>query len=332
MNIGQQMFLLAAKEKSFSRAAEKAFVTPQCLSDHIKRLEEQYQVVLFRRRPQLQLTDEGEILLRYLQRIQTLETSLNNELADSKSGVRGTVRLGIPSTRGVLTVPETVTRFRESYPQVDVQVYYEDTRRLEELLLDEKLDVMLGVDASQHVLFQRRAVAEEPIYIVFSEETLERRFGAESERLAAEFRARGADLRLFQHLPFVQGGINSTTTLAVRQHLLACGLELRIALQSSNFDVQAELCRRSDYATICSRFYVRRLVDLNPRGERPLVAFPVRGLTKRLTVEVITRKDTRPLHYLSRFAGILEEVTREGERDVCAWLADRSIDPEGFYN
>ena len=39
MLIGYEMFLLAAEELNFSRAAERAFVTPQCLSDHIKRLE-----------------------------------------------------------------------------------------------------------------------------------------------------------------------------------------------------------------------------------------------------------------------------------------------------
>lgn len=35
MLIGYEMFLLAAEELNFSRAAERAFVTPQCLSDHI---------------------------------------------------------------------------------------------------------------------------------------------------------------------------------------------------------------------------------------------------------------------------------------------------------
>ena len=325
MNIGQQMFLLAAKEKSFSRAAEKAFVTPQCLSDHIKRLEEQYQVVLFRRRPQLQLTDEGEILLRYLQRIQTLETSLNNELADSKSGVRGTVRLGIPSTRGALTVPEVVVRFREYYPHVDMQTYFDDTRRLEELMLDDKLDVMLGVDAPQHVLFQRKPLTDEAIYLVVSEPTLRRHFGADWERLAARFRAEGADLEQLAEIPFMQGSAYSTSTLAVQQYLLQRGIEVQMSLQTGNFDVQAELCKSSDYAVLCPRFYVRRIIELNERGGSQLLVFSVRGFTKRLAVELITHRDARPLHYLSRFVGILEDVTRENDRVVCVWLEAHGV-------
>lgn len=48
MNNGFKMFLLAAEELNFSRAAHRAFVTQQCLSDHIKRLEETYHVLFFR--------------------------------------------------------------------------------------------------------------------------------------------------------------------------------------------------------------------------------------------------------------------------------------------
>ena len=44
MLIGYEMFLLAAEELNFSRAAERAFVTPQSLSDHIKRLEAHHHV------------------------------------------------------------------------------------------------------------------------------------------------------------------------------------------------------------------------------------------------------------------------------------------------
>lgn len=69
MLIGYEMFLLAAEELNFSRTAERAFVTPQCLSDHIKRLEAHHHVTLFRRRPHLELTAEGAAMLRYLSRI-----------------------------------------------------------------------------------------------------------------------------------------------------------------------------------------------------------------------------------------------------------------------
>ena len=62
MTTNQQMFLYAVEEMNFTRAAERAFVTQQCLSDHIRRLEKNYNVKLFDRTPKLKLTKAGEIL------------------------------------------------------------------------------------------------------------------------------------------------------------------------------------------------------------------------------------------------------------------------------
>ncbi|MFR9127368.1 MAG: LysR family transcriptional regulator [Acidaminococcus intestini] len=39
MDTDSEMFLLAAEELNFTRAAKRAYVTQQCLSAHIKKLE-----------------------------------------------------------------------------------------------------------------------------------------------------------------------------------------------------------------------------------------------------------------------------------------------------
>lgn len=163
MLIGYEMFLLAAEELNFSRAAERAFVTPQCLSDHIKRLEAHHHVTLFRRRPHLELTAEGAAMLRYLSRIKALEYRMKNELADISQGTRGTIRLGIPTTRGTILVPSMVPEFQKQYPNVDVQVRLNDTHKLEDLLLSGEIDLFLGVDAKEHPLFDKIELEREPL-------------------------------------------------------------------------------------------------------------------------------------------------------------------------
>ena len=55
-----EYFLIAAEELNFTRASERLFITQQALSSHIKRLEEEYNIQLFERRPALHLTLEGE--------------------------------------------------------------------------------------------------------------------------------------------------------------------------------------------------------------------------------------------------------------------------------
>lgn len=46
-----EYFLAAAEEMNITRAAERLFISQQALSSHLKRLEEEYGVPLFERRP-----------------------------------------------------------------------------------------------------------------------------------------------------------------------------------------------------------------------------------------------------------------------------------------
>ena len=59
MKIGFEVFLVVAREMSITKAANELHITQQCASDHIKRLEKEYNVVLFERRPKFRLTQAG---------------------------------------------------------------------------------------------------------------------------------------------------------------------------------------------------------------------------------------------------------------------------------
>ena len=56
-------FLVLAEEGSISRAAERLFVTHQCLSKYISNLETEYGVTLFERKPVFTLTYAGKLML-----------------------------------------------------------------------------------------------------------------------------------------------------------------------------------------------------------------------------------------------------------------------------
>ena len=302
MTTSFQMFLLAARELSFSRAAEIAFVTPQCLSDHIRRIEEQYGVTLFVRKPHLRLTPEGETMLRYLNRIQTLEGDMKNELADVSGGSRGTLRLGIPN--------------------VETEIRLSDTRNLEEQLLAGKLDLFLGVDTAQHALFSRQPITREPLYLVISRGVLEKQFGDRYAAVRESFRRDGADLALLQGVPFVQGHSRSTATMAVEQLLLRENISLAFPVRVSNFDLHIEFCHRNQCATICSRSHIRKVMDLS---DARLETFAVRNPHQKLQIELITHRDAQPLAYRTVFAELLRLRVLEEEADICGWLKERGI-------
>ena len=134
------------------------------------------------------------------------------------------------------------------------------------------------------------------------------------------------DLHLFQGIPFIQGSLGSTTTIAVEKYLSRNKIQLEIPLSSSNFDVQAELCKKGNYATVCSRFYIRRLSDFEMSGGEPrLCVFPLRNLIDRLQIEIITHRDVPLQEYLSVLSRVIKKVAEEEDDVVCSWLDSSGI-------
>ena len=106
-------FLVAAEELNFTKAAGKLYVTQQTLSNHIKRLEEQYDVQLFNRYPRLRLT-LCECMVRYATRILRLERAMNAEFADLSQDTSGVLLVGCSRMRGKYYLPKIWSVYRRS--------------------------------------------------------------------------------------------------------------------------------------------------------------------------------------------------------------------------
>ena len=64
-----EYFLTVAQELNITRAAERLYISQQALSQHISKLEGQYGVPLFVRKPQLDLSYAGKTLLPHAERL-----------------------------------------------------------------------------------------------------------------------------------------------------------------------------------------------------------------------------------------------------------------------
>ena len=71
MKIGFEVFLVVAREMSITKAANELHITQQCASDHIKRLEKEYNVVLFERQPAKDFTAGFRIVRPQCETVET---------------------------------------------------------------------------------------------------------------------------------------------------------------------------------------------------------------------------------------------------------------------
>nr|BDA98962.1 LysR transcriptional regulator [Rhodomonas sp. NIES-2332] len=118
-------------EGSFKKAADSLYISQPAVSLHVQNLEKQLNVPIFDRGTRrVMFTEEGEILLRYGNRILSLCDETCRAIEDLKNLQGGTLIVGASQTTGTYLMPRLIGLFRQKYPQVAVQLQVHSTRRI----------------------------------------------------------------------------------------------------------------------------------------------------------------------------------------------------------
>jgi DNA-binding transcriptional LysR family regulator len=119
-----------AAEGSFKRAADSLYVSQPAVSLQVQNLERQLDVPLFDRGGRrAQLTEAGHLLLDYGDRILALCQETCRAIEDLQKLQGGTLIIGASQTTGTYLMPKLIGLFRQTYPDVAVQLHVHSTRR-----------------------------------------------------------------------------------------------------------------------------------------------------------------------------------------------------------
>jgi DNA-binding transcriptional LysR family regulator len=119
-----------AAEGSFKRAADTLYVSQPAVSLQVQNLEKQLNVPLFDRGGRkAQLTEAGHLLLSYGEKIITLCQETCRAIEDLQNLQGGTLIVGASQTTGTYLLPRMIGLFRDTYPDVSVQLQVHSTRR-----------------------------------------------------------------------------------------------------------------------------------------------------------------------------------------------------------
>ncbi len=178
MNQRFEAFLAVAECKSIRKAAERQCVSYQCVSGHIRSLEEEYRTRLFERRPSFQLTESGRILAESLQKIRLIEQGIGEALDDRGTAVVGHVKIGVPFSRYTELVPPILARFKREYPNVELEISGEFSDVLEQQVERGLLDMALVVQqADSSEKLERKTLMQERYCFLLSQTLLEKVMG-----------------------------------------------------------------------------------------------------------------------------------------------------------
>lgn len=134
-------FLMVSREENITKAAQLLHVTQPTLSRQLMQLEEELGVKLFHRgKHKITLTKDGMLLRRRAQELVALSEKTKQELRHRRDVPAGEIAVGCGETKGMSLLSEKMVAFRQTYPQVQFNIYSaiaDDVKeRLEKGLLD----------------------------------------------------------------------------------------------------------------------------------------------------------------------------------------------------
>ena len=120
-----------AIEGNFKRAAEKLYISQPAVSLQIQNLERQLNIPIFYRdKRQARLTETGQLLLKYADRILNLCEETCRGLEELQTLQSGVLIIGASQTTGTYLMPRLIGIFRHKYPQITIELQVYSTRRI----------------------------------------------------------------------------------------------------------------------------------------------------------------------------------------------------------
>ena len=138
-----KVFYYVATTLSFSEASKQLFISQSAVSQSIKALEKKLNQTLFiRSTKRVQLTPEGEILLRHVEPAINLIKRGENQLVDSAS-TGGQIRIGASDTICRYFLVPYLERFHKEFPSAHIKVTNQTSVNCVELLESGQVDLIV---------------------------------------------------------------------------------------------------------------------------------------------------------------------------------------------
>jgi len=285
-----EFFLKVIEERSFSKAAERVFRTQPAVSLAIRRLEEEVGAPLFDRSEKTPtLTDVGQVVYEYAQRIVALREQARGAVAELRALERGRVRVGANESTSLYLLPDVILRFRERHPNVRVEIFRHPSERLPREIIDHNVDfALMAYEPQQSDLEGFPVLEDELVLITHPEHTLARRDSVGVEELGAE--------------SFLAHNVRAASRMKVIETFAEHHTPLNISLELATIETIKRFVQKQIGIAFVPRMCVAEELE---RGT--LATIPVRGLTYRRTLWAAHRRGATLPHAAAAFLELLRQ-------------------------
>ena len=234
-----------ASTLSFSEASKQLFISQSAVSQSIKVLEKKLNQTLFiRSTKKVQLTPEGEILLKHVEPAMNLIRQGENQLLDSNSLNGGQLRIGASDTICRYYLVPFLSEFHKRYPNIHIKVTNRTSIECARLLDNGQVDFILtnypnsGLGGAQNIHVLREF---NDIFVA-------------NETLAFPMKDRPVTLHELQALPILMLDRKSTTSEFLHNMFQKHQLDLVPEIELSSNDLLIDLARIGLGIAFCPGF------------------------------------------------------------------------------
>ena len=285
-----EFFIKVIEEGSFSKAAERVFRTQPAVSIAIRRLEEEIGAPLFDRSQKTpMLTETGEVVYDYAQRIIALRDQVREAVAELHTLQRGRVRIGANESTSLYLLPHIILDYRERHPNVKVEIYRFVSDRLPREVLDRNIDfALMAFEPVDRDLEAFPVLKDELILILNPDHPLAGRDSVTIKELGNE--------------SFLAHNVKSASRVKVIEAFAERHTPLNITLELATVETIKRFVQLKIGLAFVPRMCVREELE-----QGKLASVPVRGLTYHRTIWAAHRRNAVFSRAVTSFLEVLRQ-------------------------
>lgn len=167
---GMEYVYAVYKEKSFSKAAQKLFISQPSLSANVKRVEKSIGYPIFDRSTKpLTLTEPGKKYIQMVENMLAMQDEFSEYINDLGNLKTGKLILGGSSLYSSWVFPKLMGEFSKKYPLVKLELVEESTAKLEKMLQRGEVDIVLDNCEWDEQIFERKLFKREHLVLAVPE-------------------------------------------------------------------------------------------------------------------------------------------------------------------
>jgi DNA-binding transcriptional LysR family regulator len=261
------VFCTVGKEKSFSSAAKRLYMTQPAVSQAVRQLENELNTRLFNRTPRgVSLTNEGTILFDYANSAINLLNVGEEQISEFKNLTAGELQIGVGDTISRYFLLPYLEAFHNKYPNIKFKVVNGTTLELCSILKAGEIDIAIcNFPIDDTSLEQIPCMEIQDIFVC----------GEEFKRLLSK----PSSLDEIAELPLILLERESNSRKYVEHYMISKGVKISPEFELGSHDLLLEFAKINLGVACVTREFSLEYLDNQLLYEIPLVdEIPKRGI------------------------------------------------------